>query len=450
MTDGFTAAVAARVAGLQRARLPDEVVEVARQCVLDWLGVTLAGSREPAAAIALGAIRDDYPGDRGATVVGRQIRLPPLEASLVNGTASHALDYDDVNPVMVGHPTAAVLPAVLALGEARHSTGGEAVAAFIAGYEAQCRIAAAVGATPYQRGFHATGTIGTFGAAAACARLLRLDTNRTAVALGLAATQAAGIKSMFGTMAKPLHAGKACANGMLAARLAAEEFTAHPAAIEAEQGFAEVSGGDLDTSWADREPPGGWFLRQNLFKYHAACFQTHSMIEGLRRLRAREGFSAEDVQSVVVHASAMQLRMCAIPEPATGLEAKFSLRHLAGMTLAGLDTAAIDEFTGACATDPELVALRARVRIDPDGQGRGGATPVEVHLTDGRTLTAAEDVSVPANDPAVQRAAVQAKFEALAEPVLGVGQTARLADRTSRLEHLADVGELLALTRVQR
>jgi 2-methylcitrate dehydratase PrpD len=449
MADGFTAAVAARVAGLVLADLPDDVVEVARQCALDWLGVTLAGSREPAAAIALAAVCDDHPGDRGATVAGTPVRLPALEAALVNGTASHALDYDDVNAVMVGHPTVAVLPAVLALGETRHSTGAEAVEAFAAGYEAQCRIAAAVGATPYQRGFHATGTIGTFGAAAACARLLGLDADRTAVALGLAATQAAGIKSMFGTMAKPLHAGKACANGILAARLAAGGFTAHPAAVEAEQGFADVSGGDLDAAWAGREPPGGWFLRQNLFKYHAACFQTHSTIEGLRRLREREGFAAEDVEAVVVHANAMQLRMCAIPEPATGLETKFSLRHLAGMAVAGLDTAAVDVFTDACATDHKLVALRARVRVEPDGPARG-ATPVEVRLADGRTLTAAQDVSVPAGDLAAQRAALQAKFDALAVPVLGARQAARLAELAGRLDRLAGVTELLAPARVWR
>jgi 2-methylcitrate dehydratase PrpD len=418
-------------------------VEIVRQCVLDWLGVTLAGGREPAAVIALAALRDDHPGDRGATVVGSLTRLPPAEAALVNGTASHALDYDDVNAVMIGHPTVAVLPAVLALAETRHSTGAQVIEAFAAGYEAQCRIAAAAGPGPYQRGFHATATIGTFGAAAACARLLGLDAGHTAVALGLAATQAAGIKSMFGTMTKPLHAGKASANGILAARLAAGGFTAHPAAIETGQGFAEVSGADLDLSWADREPPGGWFLRQNLFKYHASCFETHSMIEGLRRLLAQERFTARDVEAVIVHANAMQLRMCAIPEPVTGLETKFSLRHLAAMTVAGLDTAAASAFSDECANDRKLVAQRARVRVEPDGPARG-ATPVEVRLADGRTLTAAEDVFVPASDLAAQYAALRAKFDALAVPVLGAGRAVRLAGLAGRLDQLPDAGELVA------
>src|SRR5262249_22908801 len=209
------------------------------------------------------------------TVVGRPERLPPLAAALANGTASHALDYDDVNSAMMGHPTVAILAALLALAESRGSRGCDVVEAFVAGYEAQCRIAQAVGHNPYQRGFHATGTIGTFGAAAACARLLNLDPDQTAIALGIGATQAAGLKAMFGTMSKPLHAGKACANGLLAARLAARGFTANPAAVEAEQGFAEVSGGRGDLDRALREPDGGWYLRGNLFRYHATRLAAH-------------------------------------------------------------------------------------------------------------------------------------------------------------------------------
>jgi 2-methylcitrate dehydratase PrpD len=300
-----------------------------------------------------------------------------------------------------------------------------------------------VGAAPYQRGFHTTGTIGTFGAAAACARLLGLDAGQTAVALGIAATQAAGIKSMFGTMSKPLHAGKACANGLLAARLAARGFTAHPAAIEVEQGFAEVSGGRTDVDRPLREPADGWYLRANLFKYHAACFATHSTIEGLRRLRRRDGFSPAEVDRVVVHANAAQLRMCAIPEPTTGLEAKFSLRHLAAMTLSDVDTSNTASFTDASAADDDLVRLRRRVVVEPDGPDRGG-TPVEVALHDGRSVSIAHDVSIPAADLDEQRTSLQAKFSALVVPVLGPTRAARLADIVSNVDRLDDTRSLMA------
>jgi 2-methylcitrate dehydratase PrpD len=446
MSGSFTADIAAQAAGLRYEDIPSDVVELVRQCVLDWFAVTVAGSREPAAEIVLAELAQECGGGHGATVVARSERLPASMAALANGTASHALDYDDVNTAMSGHPSVAILSALLALGELRQGRGRDIVCAFVAGYEAQCRIAQAVGPAPYQRGFHATGTIGTFGAAAACARLLALDADQTAVALGIAATQAAGIKSMFGTMSKPLHAGKACANGLLATRLAARGFTANPAAIEAEQGFAEVSGGRADVDRALREPAGGWYLRGNLFKYHAACFATHSTIEGLRRLRRRDGFSVVDVDRVVVHANAAQLRMCAIPEPSTGLEAKFSLRHLAAMTLSDVDTSSTASFTDESARDELLVRLRQRVVVEPDGPERGG-TPIQVRLRDGRSVEIACDVSVPATDLDGQRASLQAKFAALAAPVLGSTGSQRLADLVADLDQLDDVGGLLAASR---
>ena len=441
----FTADVAARVAALRYDDLPADLVELTRQCVLDWFGVTVAGSREPAAEIVLAELADECPTGT-ATVVGRSARLPASMAALVNGTASHALDYDDVNSAMNGHPTVPVLGALLALAETRAAAGEPAsgrdvVCAFVAGYEAECRVGRALGSAPYQRGFHATGTLGTLGAAAACARLLGLDADTTAVALGIAATQAAGMKSMFGTMSKPLHAGKAGANGLLAARLAARGFTAHPAAIETEQGFAEVSGGRRDLDPARSGPE--WFLRNNLFKYHAACFATHSTIEGLRRLRAGTGFAAADVDRVVVHANAAQLRMCAIPEPDTGLAAKFSLRHLVAMTLSDVDTANADSFTDACARDADLVRLRQRVEVAPDGPLQSG-TPVDVVLLDGRTVSAAHDVNTPATDLDGQRAALRAKFDALCRPVLGSDRSDQLATLIDTLERLDDVTPLLA------
>src|SRR3954468_13756911 len=325
MEKGFTAFVAEQAAALSFEDLPDDVVEIGRQCVLDWCGVTVAGSVEPVTRILLEEMADDGLGAAGVTVVGHPLRLPLMEGALVNGTASHALDYDDVNEAMIGHPSVPILGGLLALGEARHVSGRELLCAFVAGYEAECRVGRAAGVDHYQRGFHATGTVGTFGAAAACAWLLGLDAATTAVALGIAGTQAAGLKSMFGTMGKPLHAGKATANGLLAARLAARGFTANPAVVETEQGFGEAAAGGIDDERGRREPRATWHLRDNLFKYHAACFQTHSSIEGLRRLRDVEGLTVDDVDRVVVHADPMQLRMCAIAEPMTGLQVKFSL-----------------------------------------------------------------------------------------------------------------------------
>lgn len=443
----LTGEIAARAVAVRFGDLPDEVVEVARQCVLDWLGVTLAGSLEDTARIVRDELVEATGGDRGVTVVGSDVRLPLADAALANGTASHALDFDDVNPAMIGHPSVPILPAVLAVGETTGATGAQLIEAFVAGYEAECRVGQAVGVDHYLRGFHATGTIGSFGAAAAAAHLLGLDAERTAVALGIAGTQAAGLKSMFGTMCKPLHAGRAAANGVLAARLAARGFTADPDVVAVDQGFAASLASGADEERALAAPPRGWYLLGNLFKYNASCFETHSSIEGLRRLREREGFSANDVEAATIHATDMQMRMCAIPEPATGLETKFSLRHTAALALAGEDTGAIATFSDVRANDPHLVALRGRVDVVTRPRS-GAATPVEVRLRDGRVFEAAHDVSVPEDDLGLQRERLEAKFLSLAAPVVGADAAGALVVQLAELDRCGSVVELLTATRL--
>ncbi|HEY0420773.1 MAG TPA: MmgE/PrpD family protein [Acetobacteraceae bacterium] len=215
-----------RARAIRHAELPDEVRALARQCVLDMLGVALAGAGDPLVRI-LAAELEEQGGAPVAGVVGLKLRLPALSAALLNGTIAHALDYDDVNLAMPGHPSVAVLPAVLALAEERGSSGAALIEAFVAGYETACRVGRLIAPGHYDGlGFHATGTVGTFGAAAGCAHLLGLDEEATLHAMGIAATQAAGLKSMFGNMYKPLHAGRAAQAGLLAARLAARGFTA--------------------------------------------------------------------------------------------------------------------------------------------------------------------------------------------------------------------------------
>ena len=420
---GLTLALAGRAASLEENALPEDVLERARQSLLDWFAVTLGGSREdaPAALLAILPGGDDDDA-RTATVVGHRVRLSALDAALVNGTSSHVLDFDDVNLAFLGHASVAVLAAALALGEQLDRNVSELLTAYVAGYETTCRLAVALGPEPYMRGFHATGTTGTIGAAAACARLLELDAERTAAALGIAASQAAGLKANFGTMTKSLHAGRACQAGLLSAELAAAGFTAGIDAIEADQGFAQASGGERDAAAALAEPPSGWHQRDNLFKHHASCFFTHSTIEGLRALKREGAFAADDVERITLHVSEVELGTCVIPEPSTALEVKFSLAHLAAMAVLGRSTAAIED---AAATDPETVALRDRVVLVNDGQPQA-PTRVEVELHDGSSFAAAADVSSPESDLEAQAARLAEKFQVLAEPVLGTRGAAAL------------------------
>ena len=436
-----TAELARRAAAIRYDSLPADIRQLARQCVLDWLAVTLAGSREELAQILL-AEAEEQGGKPAATLIGHRRRAPTQQAALVNGAASHALDYDDVNLTMGGHPCVPILPALLALGEAKGASGAAIIAAFVAGYEIACRAGALVSPGHYARGFHNTATIGTFASAAACAHFLGIGADATATAFGIAATQAAGLKSMFGTMCKPLHAGTAARNGLLAASLAARGFTSRSNALECAQGFAETQSPDFHPDAALAEPTGGWHLRNNLFKYHAACYLTHAPMECAHRLRREHAFEPAQVRAVTLRIDSGASKVCHIIAPKTGLEAKFSLRLTTAFALAGLDTASLDTYSDRNAGDPVLAALRDKVTVEFEPHWPHTLAELEVTLADGRVLEARHDSGVPAADLAAQSRRLQAKFMSLATPVLGKPQAERLLAAIAGLDEMASVAEL--------
>jgi len=435
---GLTRELASWIAGFEGATPAARLW--ARHCLLDWAAVTVAGAREPLA----GMLADEFGSPDGpCTLVATGLRAQPHDAALVNGATGHALDYDDVHFAMHGHPTVPVAPVVLALGEALNRTGGEVIDAFVAGYEVECAVGAMAGYGHYDKGFHATGTIGTFGAAAAAARLLRLDAERTANALGLAAAQAAGLKAMFGTMTKPFHAGKAAMNGLIAARLAARGFTASTEGIEAPQGFADTQAPGFKAAPVRPDPTAPFAVEANLFKYHAACYLTHSAIEAVGALRVGHGVGLGDLKRLTIHTEPAIGQVCDIRAPRTGLEVKFSIRHLAALALDGTDTAALDLYTEAAAAEPRLVAVRERVEVESRGFPSRSAAAVALETTDGRTLVAEADVGVPATDTDGQWARLIAKARAIAAPAIGAGRTEAMIAAVEGLEAAPDVAGLM-------
>jgi 2-methylcitrate dehydratase PrpD len=402
---GVTRALADAVREIRYEEIPEEAREVARHSLLDFLGVALAGAHEPLVEIL---VREVAQGERSAqaALIGLPDRATRLSAALVNGAAAHALDFDDTHWVMNGHPTVPVLPALLALGETEGASGRALLEAFVAGVELECRLGALLGADHYAAGFHATGTLGTFGAAAACARLLGLDADGWLHALGLAGTQAAGLKSGFGTMAKPLHAGRAAAAGLLAALLARGGFTAARDVIEVPQGFAATHAGGSPAPAALERYAGHFLVRDTLFKYHAACHLTHAAIDAAARIRAEHALDPLEVESVEVRVSPVLLGVCNIPEPRTGLEGKFSLRVVP-----------VDG----------TPAMRATVGVESAG----------------RRLEAEADVGIPSADLGVQRERLRRKFLALASPRLGARAAGELADTALEVDSIASVAELL-------
>jgi 2-methylcitrate dehydratase PrpD len=318
--------------------------------------------------------------------------------------------------------------------------------AFVAGYELQCRLGLLLAPGHYNvLGFHATGTLGSFGAAAACAHLLGLDAEKFATALGIAGTQAAGLKSMFGTMCKPLHAGKAAYHGLLAARLARRGFTSRGDVLACAQGFARTHSPDFNPAEALAEPPGGFHIRNNLFKYHAACYMTHAPIEAARKLREQHDLVPEQIASIRLSLDESCDRVCNIPAPRTGLEAKFSLRLTTAMALAGVDTGGLGSYSEETAADPTLIALRDKVEFDFQHGRLNTLADLELVLTDGRRVAASHDAGVPASDIDEQGGRLAEKFTSLAEPILGREKARDLLGEIGRIDALSDLHGLMRL-----
>jgi 2-methylcitrate dehydratase PrpD len=445
----FTRALAAQNAAWTFEALPPDARLLVRHCLLDWIAVTLPGAQEPLTHMLAEEAREQG-GFPQSTVVGHGFATSCRQAALINGAASHALDFDDVNMCFTGHPSVVLVPALLALAEARGASGAAFMTAFVAGYETLCRIGAAVSPGHYALGFHATGTIGTFGAAAACAHLLQLDADDTAVALGIAATEAAGLKAMFGTMCKPLHAGKASADGMMAAQLATRGFTSRSDAIETLQGFAATHSPDFDPAAGLRNPASGLYLRDNLFKYHAACYGTHAAIESARHLRERHRLALDDVRRITVHASAGSEGVCNIPEPRTGLEAKFSLRHVVAMALAGSDTADMASFSDEATNDPALLQVRDRVQVELVRECRSlTQAEVVIETVDGTLLRHRHDCGIAATDLAAQQQRLEEKFRAVVHHLLDEEAGREVLDLVDRLDELPDLSPLAGLLACQ-
>jgi len=434
---GFTRALVDSVRTLQYDDVPEDAREVGRQCLLDFLGCALAGAREEPVEILIAAVARPE-ASREAALVGRAERASRLTAALVNGTAAHALDYDDTNAAMNGHPSAPVVPALLAL--AGDVDGRRFLTALVAGIELECRLGTRLGGRHYATGFHATGTLGTFGAAAACAHLLGLDEDAWLRAIGIAASEAAGIKAAFGTMTKPLHAGRAASAGALAALLAGGGFTAPPDVLETTQGFAATHAGVVPERLDD--VAARFLIRDTLFKYHAACYLTHAAIEAARRLRVARALDPRAIESVVVTVAPSLLGVCNIAAPTTGLEGKFSLRATTALALLGEDTGAIATYSDAKMRDGAVVRLRDRISVEVD-RARSPMRARVVVVADGRRLEDEVDTGVPASDLTAQRRRLRTKFDGLAGAALGAERAGELAETALAVDRLPSIRELV-------
>jgi 2-methylcitrate dehydratase PrpD len=388
----LTRRMAAFIVQTHPSRLQGEARAILKLSLLDWSAVGLAGTSERVSQIVRELVNSEA-GSRVSTVIGQSRRLPPRAAALANGTTSHALDYDDTHFDYIGHSSVVIFPAALAIAQKTGASGASFLDAALIGMETACRIGRWLGMTHYQHGFHQTATAGCFGAAAAAARLLGLDTEQAAHALGLAATRASGLKSQFGTMGKPYNAGIAAANGVEVALLAAQGLISRTDGIECEQGFGDTHAGQenrLDEIMAGLGESFRFSLVQH--KFHACCHGTHPTLEALQKALSDHPVTPDSVRSVHLDVAPKWLRVCNLEKPSTGLEAKFSYRLTTAMALAGHNTGALSTFSDLICQDGVLVGLRDRVHVEPDATLKDTEARIRIDLSNGTSLTASHDL----------------------------------------------------------
>ena len=379
-----------------KGTVPEEARTRALTAFKDTAGVIIAGSAEPAARAAQALAVEE--GTGRCRVLGTSLQTSAGFAAFSNGIAAHALDYDDMCFVSLAHPSCALVPAALAAGELTHANGAALLDAYVIGFELECRLGNVMNPRHYhQRGWHCTSSIGTLGAAAAAARVLGLDAYACQHALGIAASSACGLKENIGSMVKPLHAGMAARNGVMAARLAQRGVTASPHAIDGPQGYLAAMDSErpsLDFAVADLGLR--WEIVETgvTVKLYPSCAATHPPLDSLIDLQHREGFTAEQIQAVDVEVDSMTPRLLIHPDPATGLEAKFSMPFCAAAALVyqrlGIDTFDVEHIQNpAIQSLMSHVTLRANDTFDqaaPLSRAR-----VTVRLRDGRTITQLAD-----------------------------------------------------------
>jgi 2-methylcitrate dehydratase PrpD len=429
---------------------PPAAVEAAHRAILDTVGVMLAGSTEPAARLVQ-AVAAREGGAPLATIAGTGQRTGTVWAALANGTAAHAHDFDDTNFALMGHPSAPVLAAALAAGEMALAKGQDVVHAFLLGFEVSVTVAAAINPAHYERGWHATSSVGTLGAAAAAARALRLDADQTRVALAVAASQASGLKENFGTMTKPFHAGHAARSGVLAALLAREGWTASAAALDGPQGYVNVLGAgttDLSVIGTLGAP---WKITTSgvAVKPYPSCACTHSIIDQTLEMRRVHGIAPDAVREVVVGVTAGVPRILIHPRPRTGLEAKFSGEFCAAAALqdgaVGLAT-----FDDARTQDAGIRRLMERVRLVvdpsiPSALEQHMWTRVTIRLQDGRVVALGpREVPGHPTNPITQ-AALREKFMQCARLVLPEDRADAVRQMVETLDRCPDLRSLTAV-----
>jgi 2-methylcitrate dehydratase PrpD len=420
----------------------DDVVEhEAHRTLLTWVGCAVGASSHPAIEAALAAVMELAPAEQ-ATILGRAERVDIASAALLNGISSHTFDFDDTHLKTIIHPGGPVASALVALAEKTGASGRELIDALVVGVEVFCRIGNMMYPDHYDRGWHITGSAGALGAAAACVRLLRLDAHQTAMALGIAASQPIGLREQFGTMTKPFHPGAAARAGLMAALMARHGFTASMRAIEAPRGYAQVVSTKFDWNEISDGLGKRFEIAFNTYKPFACGIVIHPSIDACVQLRNEHGVRAEDVERIELRVHSLVLELTGKKAPKSGLEAKFSVYHASAAGLI-FGVAGEAQFADEIVNRADVIALRQKITAIVDDDISEESADATVICNDGRKLHVFVDHAIGSLAKPMSDAQLEAKFDGLVTPILGVAKRDVLKTHCWNLGLASDVRALV-------
>ena len=441
--------LAARIVGTTYAQLSTLALRYAKSAFVDTIGVGIAGSVENAARIA-GQVLGPPAG--GASLIwGKNYRTGSLDSAFINGISANVLDFDDCTDNLGGHPSSPILPALIGLAEERQASGADVLAAYVAGVETETCLGLGVNFYHYEKGWHPTATLGLFGAAAACSRLMGLNEERTMHAISLSASLSAGIKSNVGSMAKPMHIGHASRSGLLAARLAAEGFSGMADALEHPQGFLEVFNGagnyDTDKILAKWGAPWDIEMPGIAIKQYPCCLSVQAAADAMIQVARTHDVRVGDVAKVDARISARRLQHTNRPEPRSGLDAKLSIQYVLARALVNREVT-IAHFEDNRYQEETIRAVMASIRVeplDPQTLGRQGDFFADVVLTlkDGSRISGCMERPI-GHHPGLPLdiELVRAKFGGCVERYLDPGQIRDFLETAESLEKIDSIQKL--------
>src|SRR5579872_1810912 len=421
--------------------VPEDVRHEARRAIVNYVGCALGGSVDTAVDRAVQAL-GPYSGKPTASILGRSERMDPLHASLMNGISSHVYDYDDTTPKNYIHPTSPVASALFAYASANPVSGRDFMEAFILGFEAESRIGNAVYPAHYDVGWHITGTAGVFGAAAAIGKLLSLQGHEMIWAIGVAATQAAGLREMFGSMAKALHPGRAAQNGYAAALLAQAGFTAGEHGLEGPRGFAAGQAAQYDLSKITARLGEDFDLRVNTYKPFPCGIVNHPTIDGCIQIHDEHKPAPATIAAVRLRVAPLVMDLCNQQGITKGLQGKFSVYHGAAIGLVR-GKAGIREYTDEAVNDPQIKRVRELVTAVGDPSITEDQARIEVDLTSREKLTRFVEKSLGNIHRPMSDKQLEAKFRDQAVAALPTAQVEKAIELCWKIDRLADVAELI-------